>query len=444
MASARAAALHALTALDRGRSDRIREALDAERLQGREQAFAFELVHGVLRRERLLDFVLEGLAHRGLPRDAALRVVLRLGVHQLLFVSGMPAHAAVHETVSLVRSNRGFANALLRAASRRIEARAADPAAATTELALGPDLTFVLPRPLPDDEVDRLAIVHSLPDFAAQRWADELGVEGLRTIAAAASALPATFLRVVAPLGRDGLARELAAAGVETAPAAHARLLQWTGGESPFATEAFRRGAFLVQDPTALRAAEALPCGPGQTVVDLCAAPGTKTALLAERVRPGGRVHAFDPDPSRRQRIVENVARLGFGDVVRVVADPAALPIADAVLADVPCSNTGVIGRRVEVRRRLQPDTAAEMAVLQRELLRRAIDLCRPGGSVVYSTCSIERTENEHVVTAVLAEAGLPPCRLVTSHRTLPAAGLCDGGFFAVLRRGLPGSARDG
>ncbi|MBL8729043.1 MAG: hypothetical protein JNM25_11470 [Planctomycetes bacterium] len=444
MVSARAAALRALAALDRGRADRIRDVLDAARLEGREQAFAFELAHGVLRRERLLDFVLEGLAHRGLPRDPTLRVALRLGVHQLLFVAGMPAHAAVHETVALVRGNRGFANALLRAVAGRIEARAAAHRAVTTELALGPERTFVLPQALPDDEVARLAIVHSLPDAAAQRWAADLGREGLRAIAAAASALPATFLRAVAPVERDELQRELTAAGVETAPAAHPRLLQWIGGESPFATEPFRRGAFLVQDPTALAAAEAVPCGAGQTVVDLCAAPGTKTALLAERVRPGGRVFAFDPDPARRRRIVENVARLRFGDVVQVTDTAASLPPADAVLADVPCSNTGVLGRRVEVRRRWQPDTAAQMAGLQRDLLRQAIALAKPGGSVVYSTCSIECAENEAVVAAVLAEPGLPPCRLVRSHLTLPAAGRHDGGFFAVLARGLPGAGRDG
>ena len=215
-------------------------------------------------------------------------------------------------------------------------------------------------------------------------------------------------------------------------------------GAAPFATEAFRRGAFVVQDPTALAAAEAVPCGPGDTVVDLCAAPGTKTTLLAERVRPRGRVFAFDPDPERRRRIADNVARLGLGDIVTLVDDPAQLPVADAVLADVPCSNTGVLGRRVEVRRRLQPDTTTSMAQLQRPLLQQAIGLCRPGGRVVYSTCSIDRLENEDLVAAALTGAARAPCRLVTSHCTLPRAGAHDGGFFAVLEPGLPGSAREG
>jgi 16S rRNA (cytosine967-C5)-methyltransferase len=243
------------------------------------------------------------------------------------------------------------------------------------------------------------------------------------------------FLRASAGVAPAELAAELARADVATAPTAQARLLQWTGGGSPFATIAFREGRFVVQDPTALAAADAVPCGPGDTVVDLCAAPGTKTTALAERVRPGGRVIAYDPDSLRRLRIVDNVTRLRLSDVVTVVADPVHLPPADAVLADVPCSNTGVLGRRVEVRSRLLPETFVELAELQRKLLRHAIALCKPGGTVVYSTCSIDREENDDVVAAVLADPATPPCERLGSRLTLPTAGVADGGFHATLRR---------
>lgn len=188
----------------------------------------------------------------------------------------------------------------------------------------------------------------------------------------------------------------------------------------------------MVQDPTALAAAAEVPCGPGDIVVDLCAAPGTKTTALAERVQPAGRVFAFDVDPQRRERIAENVARLRLEASVTIVGDAKSLPVADAVLADVPCSNTGVLARRVEVRRRLQPTTFAELAALQRRLLRQALGLCRPGGAVVYSTCSIDREENEDVVDAVLAEAGSSFTR-GAQRLTLPRAEVCDGGYFAVL-----------
>lgn len=436
MATARAAALRALVAVERGKRDRLREVLDEERLEGREMAFATELANGVMRRERFLDHVLDGLAHRGLPKDPTLRMALRLGAYQLTFVGGVPAHAAVNETVTLVRQNQGFANAILRRLAGQVEARAADPGAVTTELGLSPTRTLRLPQPLPDDEVERLAILHSLPDFAAERWREYHGIEGLRAIAAAATTVPGVFLRATT-VDRDYLAASLAALGVECLAAEHPRLLQWTGGGSPFATESFRRGHFVVQDATALEAAEAVPIGPGATVVDLCAAPGTKTVLLAERARPGGIVHAFDPAPDRRRRITENVTRLGLADTVRVADDPARLPLADAVLADVPCSNTGVLGRRVEVRRRLTPDTATTMAAIQRRILRQAIDLARPDGAVVYSTCSIDPEENADVVRAVLADPTTPRCHVVRDRLTLPAVGRHDGGYFAVLRRDL-------
>ncbi|MEO6597839.1 MAG: transcription antitermination factor NusB [Planctomycetota bacterium] len=435
MVTARAAALHALVALHRGRCDRLRAALDQSALAGREQALAFELAHGVVRRERLLDFVLDGLAHRGLPKDPLLRTALRLGAYQLLFVHGMPARAAVHETVELVRSNKGFANAMLRRLTERVFLRAADPAAVTTELALSPSRTLEMPKPLPSDEAERLAIVHSLPDFLMRRWQQRFGRDELRQIAEAASEVPGVFLRVAADRERDALRAELAAADVACEPVPHPRLLLWTGGSSPFGTAAFRSGQFAIQDPTALLAAEAVPCGPGSTVLDLCAAPGTKTCLLAERVRPDGMVFAFDPDPQRRARIGENAVRLGLEQTVRIVHAVGDLPQADAVLADVPCSNSGVLGRRVEVRRRLTASTFAELAGLQRELLARAIALARPGGAVVYSTCSIDREENEDVVAAVLAAPGTPACTTERMHLTLPLAGAHDGGFLAVLRR---------
>ena len=445
MVRARALALRALTAVHRGRAERLRDELDGHGVEGRELAFAWELTHGVLRRERLLDHVLEGFAVRGLPKDPHLRVALRLGVQQLLFVPGMPAHAAVHETVELVRQNRGFANAMLRNVAQAIDLRTADPAAPMTELALGPTRVLRLPKPLPADELSRLAIVHSLPDWLARRVDEQHGREGLTTVAEAASERPGVFLRTGPSVQRATLAAELVAAGVEVEDCEHPRLLRWTGGESPFATAPFRVGRFVVQDPTALAAVEAVPCGPGDTVVDLCAAPGTKTTWLAERVRPGGRVFAYDPDERRRQRIADNVERLRLEDVVEVVDDPSRLPEADCVLADVPCSNTGVLGRRVEVRRRLRPTTFAGLVSQQREVLRQALRSTRPGGATVYATCSIDREENDGVVDAALGDPDAPAATLVSRRLTLPRAGHHDGGYVAVLRRApAPGVAGSG
>ena len=435
MVSGRGLALHALATLMREPDARLRELLENRGTDRREFAFAFELTHGVLRRLRLLDHVLEGLAHRGLPKDPALRTALRLGAYQLLFVGGMPAHAAVHETVAMVRANKGFANALLRRIAALVHLREADPAKPRDELPLGPTRTLELPRPLPADEAARLAVVHSLPDFLVQRWGERYGLAALRQIAIAASAVPPVHLRTAADVERATLQAELAAAGVDVEPAAHARLLRWRGGESPFGTAPYRVGRFLVQDPTALAAAEALPLRAGDTVIDLCAAPGTKTTLLAERVRPNGRVFAHDVDANRLERVRDNVERLRLQSLVQVVDATAGLPLADAVLADVPCSNTGVLGRRIEVRTRLEHETFTELPSLQRQLLAQAIALTRCGGLVLYSTCSIELEENGDVVAAVLADPATPRCTQLGSELTLPHAGVRDGGYWCLLRR---------
>lgn len=441
MASARAAALHALVALDRGRQTRLRDALDVAGLQGREQALANELAHGALRRCRFLDHVLAGLATRGLPRDPYLLAALRLGAYQLLFVAGMPAHAAVHETVALVKSNRGFANALLRQITKRLVERPADASQPTTEWALAATRTLLLPAPLPNDPVARAAVEFSLPDFLAARWQAQFGSEVAVQLCAASAATPRVFLRTLREASQ--VAATLAAQGVQCALTAHPRQLRWEGGNSPFASEAFRAGLFLAQDPTAQSAAEAVPCMPGDRVLDLCAAPGTKTMVLAAAVRPGGVVFAHDADRQRLALVTDNATRLGLREQVRVLPTLDTLPAdLDAALVDAPCSNSGVLARRVEVRTRLVPEVFAELAVVQRQLLTTALNAVRAGGHVVYSTCSIDREENEDLVAAVLAAA--PNVTLVREHLTLPIGGQRDGGYFAVLRRGLPAPAPRG
>lgn len=424
---ARATALRALTALERGRIERIRSELERGREEPREFALAFELAHGVVRNQRFLDFVLQCFAHRGLPKEPSLRSVLRLGAYQLLLLSGMPQHAAVFETVALLRHNRAFANALLRRIAERIEARAADPALPEVEIALSPSRMLLLPPPGLAACSDPVAIRHSLPDFLLARWRQQHGGAAAALAAAASSARPAVFLRACGGRSAAALSVRLAAEGVLCEATTHGDLLRWTDGGSPFRSRTFADGWFVAQDPTAARAAAALGVEPGMTVVDLCAAPGTKTVLLAERAQPDGVVFAYDLDPRRRQLIHDNVRRLALEAVVRVVEGPAALPRADAVLADVPCSNTGVLARRVEARHRLRPETFAAMARIQAPLLRQALDLVRPGGRVVYSTCAIEDEENGQVV------AGAGGARLLRHETTLPQSETCDGGFWALL-----------
>jgi 16S rRNA (cytosine967-C5)-methyltransferase len=433
---ARRVAARALADFERGRSPRIGPAIARAELDPRDRAFARELAYGVVRRRRLLDFVLGGRLAKGLPADAGARAALRLGCYQLLFTR-VPPHAAVHESVALAgRSWRPLLNAVLRGVAGDVRPRHADPARPRAELSLPDGRACEVRTPFPDpvDEFESYrAIVDSLPVFLVRRWSERFGRATAADLTAASAEPPAIHLRTTAHAGsRDRLAARLAGEGVETAPAAHPLLTRWIGGSSPFESRAFADGWLVVQDPTSLRAAEALGARPGEVVVDYCAAPGTKSTVLAEAVGPHGRVFAYDPAPERRELILDNVRRLRLEANVVVVADPGELPrSADRVLVDAPCSNTGVLARRVEARERVSEDAIRGLARGQREILDHAVALARAGGTVVYSTCSIEREENEDVVAALVAVRPMAP---ELEETTLPLQGARDGGYFARLR----------
>ena len=432
--SARGAAFAALTAFAADRRVRVDAALDRFGLPARDAALALEIARGVVRRQSLLDHVAAGHCARGLPNDPRLLAALRVGIYQLLFLERVPAHAAVGESVELVGPReRGFVNAVLRRVAAAVESRPADPSRPMQEVALGAQRRVLLAQPLPDPAEDLpgwLAVVSGLPRFLLARWLAQHGESTTRALADAADRRPGLHLRAVA-VTRDELAARLIAERVEVEPAVHPRLLRWTGGALPFTSEAFAAGLFVVQDPTAVRAAEAVGAEEGERVLDLCAAPGTKATLLAEAVGARGAVAAFDLDDTRRAKIAENAARLRM-PWLRVVTDPGDSAPFDRVLVDAPCSNTGVLARRVEVRHRLEPETIEWMARGQRELLQRALELVRPGGRVVYATCSIEPEECDAVVETVLAAGG---AQLVQRELTWPDPPLHDGGYHALLRR---------
>lgn len=436
----------ALAALERGQVDRVRDALRLDGLSARDRGLALELALGVERRRLTLDPALLACTTRGqLPGDPFALTALRLGAYQLMYLPRVAPHAAVHETVALLRQQGGFVNAVLRKIANAVVDRAADPRAARRELPLpdgahGPRCLALGVDWLPDPQAAphaHLAASYGLPEVLVSGWARSHGDTTARALCEASVAAPGVTLRVNRRrTDAAGLAAALRSEGVATLPV-DADQLQLAGidAQSPFATQAYRDGLFAVQDPTALAAALAIEPQPGETVLDLCAAPGGKATALAERMSRGGKVLAFDIDRDRLALLRESRDRLGLADTLTVLDDLAAAPPqVDAVLVDVPCSNTGVLARRVEVRRRLRPGTIAAMAQTQRELLTQALSRVRPGGRVVYSTCSIEPEENRGVVDAVLAShAGV---RLVREQLTLPVAQRCDGGYFAVLRRG--------
>ena len=377
-------------------------ALDAELNRAeagpRDAALATELVYGTLRWQRYLDWILAPHSRRPLAQlDPRPRALLRMTAYQLVHLERVPSFAAVNYAVSLARqrSRPGvpeFVNAVLRSFARR-GAREREPAP-------------------PADPIEALAVRCSFPTWLARRWVERYGADEASALMRSLNERPPLTLRAnTMSIDRDALAARLRDEDqVDTTPTRYAPegLIASHGGR-PGAWRSFADGAFAVQDESSLLVARLLDPRSGDTVVDACAAPGTKTTHLAQLMDNRGRIHAFDPQPARLALVGEACARLGVTIVdihdgtVETLA-PRFDAACDAVLVDAPCTNLGVLRRNPEVKWRRQPADIAASAVRQRAILAAAATLLKPGGRLVYATCSLEPEENEAVVSALLAE----------------------------------------
>jgi 16S rRNA (cytosine967-C5)-methyltransferase len=374
-------------------------ALDAEltsrRLEPRDAALATELVYGALRWQGYLDWILAPHSRRRLPSlDPRVRVLLRMTAYQIAFLERVPAFAAVNDAVTLAPQSPGvsaFVNAVLRSFARR-GAREREPAP-------------------PRNPIDALAARCSFPTWIVERWVVRYGRDEAESLMRALNERPPLTLRANRlRTTRDELGRRLADEdGLDSRPTrlAPEGLVVGPGG-APGDWRAFVDGGFAVQDEASMLIARLLAPEPGATVADVCAAPGTKTTHLAELMDNRGRILAFDREPTRLVRVGEAAARLGIsiidarvGPVESLAKDfPAAC---DGVLVDAPCSNLGVLRRNPEVKWRRQPSDIALASQRQREILGSAAAMVRPGGRLVYATCSLEPEENDDVARAFLA-----------------------------------------
>ena len=372
----------------------LEHALAARRLAPRDAALAMELVYGTLRWQRYLDWILAPHSRRRLETlDARVRVILRVTAYQIALLDRVPSFAAVNDAVTLAPPTpavKPFVNAVLRSFARRAP-REREPAA-------------------PRDPVDALATRCSFPTWLAARWVARFGREEAEALMRASNERPPLTLRANAlRTDRDALAGRLAAEeGLVGRPTRHAPegLVVGPGG-APASWRAFGDGSFAVQDEASMLIARLLAPEPGTTVADVCAAPGTKTTHIAELMADRGRVLAFDREPERLARVREAAARLGITIIdARDGAVDALAPgfrdACDAVLVDAPCSNLGVLRRNPEVKWRRQPSDLGLASRQQSEILAAAATMVKPGGRLVYATCSLEPEENETVVSAFL------------------------------------------
>ena len=385
-----------------------------------DRALCQELTYGIVRRQTTLDWLVARKTGDR-PQNAGLRLLLHLGLYQLFWLQRIPNHAAVHETVELGKrlgfgAQAGFLNAVLRGYTREREATALQ---------------------LENLKQTDPAVGYSHPAWLVERWKERWGATETTRLLDWNNTPPPLFARLnLLKADFATLAAAWQSEGVEF----EEQHWDWTGQNTMFKLKShpplpqcisFQRGFFYAQDPSTLLAVAELDPQPGEHILDLCAAPGGKTACIAQRMQNRGRIEARDIQPERLKLVRENCDRLGVTCVE--FADPRQSPSFDRILVDAPCSNTGVMRRRVDLRWRIKAGEIERLREEQLALLEEAAGHLKAGGILVYSTCSLETEENEYVTRDFLE--GNANFKLERQRQLLPFTEGVDGAYVARMRK---------
>ena len=396
-------------------------------LPDRDRRLAHELVLGVVRWQGTLDWLIKRRTDDR-PQKRAVQTLLRLGLYQIFWLDRVPDHAAVNDTVDLARTfwvegQVGFMNGLLRGYCRERE---------------------VVQAEIEELRQAEPARAWSHPGWLVDRWTRLMGAEKTAQLLAWNNLAAVNYARInLLRVRPTRLIERWREEGVEY-DFGHwdwvpENLVFQMKSHPPLTRlKSFGEGWFYVQDPSTLLAVHLLDPQPEERVLDVCAAPGGKTTYIAQLMDDDGTILALDLDPDRVQRLRENCARLGLRSVVSgefPENEPGAPAEGrfDRVLVDAPCSNTGVMRRRADLRWRIRPDEIERLAAVQRNLLKRSALAVKPGGILVYSTCSLEPEENRAVVDALLAENDR--FELLEDRELFPPESRSDGAYAAKLRR---------
>ncbi len=373
---------------------------------------------GVLRWQLFLDKIVEHFSKRRVESlDLPVRIALRLGLYQLRFLTRIPAAAAVNESVSLVRgakvsSAAAFVNAVLRRAIREAD--------------------YI---PASEDPLECLSIQTSHPLWLIERWAKSFGVAEAEAFARANNEIPPTAFRIVRE-NKDEILSKLTAAGASITPSSVASGAFRISGASATLRELSTAGLIYLQDEASQLVAELLDVHPGDRVLDLCAAPGGKTTLSADHANDDALIVAADRYASRLATITATAALHQLHSIKPILLDALhPLPFSpasfDRILVDAPCSGTGTLRRNPEIRWRLSNDDILNFSAAQKQFLHNASIVLKPGGRLVYSTCSVEPDENERVIESFLSTH--TNFSLLNTTRTWPHHHGSDGFFIAVF-----------
>jgi 16S rRNA (cytosine967-C5)-methyltransferase len=416
---ARLTAFRILQQVETGAFSSVLLAAEEPSLKPVDRALCHELVLGVLRWQLFLNKIVEHFSKRRVESlDASVRIALRLGLYQLRFLTRIPASAAVNESVSLVRAARlssatAFVNAVLRRAVREAEY---DPAA---------DIT---------DPLERIAVQASHPRWLIERWANSFGVEETEAFARANNTMPPVSFRVVSNrANQTEVLSTLSATGATLESSDIVEGAWRVSGATSLLREMSAAGEIYLQDEASQLVAHAMEVKPRERVLDACAAPGGKTTSMAGSVGDDAFIVAGDRSQIRMATVIATMRLHELKSITPVILDATEpLPFAkdsfDRVLVDAPCSGTGTLRANPEIRWRLAASDFEKLTAQQKRIVRRAVDVLKPGGRLVYSTCSVEREENEEVIRDL-------NLKLIKTLRTWPHVQGTDGFFISILEK---------
>jgi len=418
-----------------------------------EKRRATDLVFGCVRNRPAIDTVIAKFADCPAQRiPARLINIIRVAVYELIYSPATPEYSIVNEAVENAkavggRKQTGFVNAVLRQINRHItnrnillkEANAGKTLPQAPETGCEFDSSF-LPEPT-TSQSDYLSAAFSLPQWLITDWLGKFGPEQTRQICFASNRSPSIYLRPNSlKTTTQQLVEKLRQGDVDVETTTDKTMIKIKAARAVTELVGFEEGLFVVQDVTASQAVRILAPQTGWKILDLCAAPGVKTTQLAETAADSAIIIATDIDSERLRKVKENTARLGINSVKIVTYEDIEMQAAkigpfDAVLLDVPCSNTGVLAKRIEARYRVNPNTIGKLAKIQSELLATSATLVKPQGKICYSTCSIQSCENSELVKDFLLR--YRSFELESEKLILPSAEDFDydGGYIAIITR---------
>ncbi len=389
----------------------------------RDRAFITRLAEGVMEQLISLDYIINQFSKTKINKcKPMIRCLLRMGAYQILYMESVPDSAACNESVKLAKSHgfgslSGFVNGVLRNIARNKDN---------------------IPEPSKDKtSTEYLSIKYSMPQWLCEKLKKDYPESYIKIIEGCFWDRPTSIRVNTTKISRDELKASLEEAGIMVEYGNYSdKALLISGYDFIKKVPGYKKGYFTVQDESSMCAIEVANIKPGDIVVDVCAAPGGKTTCAAEYLNGQGKIYSMDISEDKLELIEENVSRLGF-DNVDISCHDATEPIADfnadVVIADVPCSGLGIIGRKNDIKYRLEDKQLVELTQLQRRIVTTVKEYVKAGGTLLYSTCTINPDENQHNIKWFLDNN--KDFELVKERTFLQGIDTCDGFYFAVLKR---------